>query len=95
MEEIQKLLAAHPLYLMAFSALGGAALWHRALAWAETVGVDRAVAWFKTRQVLAAKRLGFSDAQIAAIVAEEAKAAQRAAQDFAQHEVAPAPAAQP
>ena len=101
---VQAFIAAHPLASVAFAALGGAALWHQALTWVETTGVDKAVAWFKTRQVKAAKRLGFSDSQIAEMAAEEAKLAQRAAadlvapeaaQDAPQQAAAPAQAAQP
>ena len=92
---VTSFIASHPLASVAFSAMGGAALWHQALAWVETTGVDKAISWFKTRQMLAAKRLGFSDAQIAAMSSEEAKLAQRAAADLVSPSTSPEPAAVP
>ncbi len=96
--QAQALAAAHPVVYSGLCALAGALGWHQALTWLETNGVDKAVAWIRNRQRLAAKRLGFTDAQVLAAeqaeAAEALKIAQRVAADLAVP-LAPAAAAVP
>lgn len=75
------LVAAHPVGAQLLSAFIGAAGWHKALAWLETSGIDKIDSYFAAKQKFAAKRLGFSDAQIAEIEQGEAASLERAAQD--------------
>lgn len=99
-EEINALIITNPKAAVALSAFIGAVGWHQILVWLEAnalLAVDKLTKGFREKQRTAAKKLGFTDAQILEMEKKEAHEAlvlaQRAADDLLAPNDPPAPPA--
>lgn len=82
---------AHPIYAFAAGCVVGP-LWPRAVTWLVTDGVDWAVPKVLAFQKFYLRKIGATDAQIAAVEGKEADALARAAEDVKKDAASPGPA---